>query len=591
MKKIFNDILNHKNLYLFLSIIFYSLNLKDSFSQNLYSIKVLGNKHYSEEQIKSWLQFDQNTEHFVEIKDSIKSRIVKNLKNDGYLFPAFRKIIVDTTSKTLIIDFDEGNPAIINEIIFTKNLDDSVFLKRKFESIYNEIFSERAIENIIHDILDYYECNGFPFAKISIENISFNKDSSNYNTSISLSIDKNEKCFFNKFEIIGNDKTKDNVIIRSTGIKLNQLYNQKDVDLIPQRLNKLRFFEFIEQPTFYFDNKKNGVLKITLQERETNSFDGIVGYVPSTEIDKGYFTGFLNIRLMNLFGTGRAISFQWQQANKSSQDLDLRYLEPWIFDYPFNFEIGLFQRKQDTTYIQRNFDSRIDYIANDETSFSFTLSTQATIPSQASNKVFSVLNSSLSSYGLMLKNDSRDNVYAPTKGILFSASYKFSSKKFLDNKQIQFLNFQTKTTLQIIELDFSFYRQIFNRQILNLSIHAKELRGTFTDLSDLYFLGGTNSLRGYREKQFQGNRILWTNFEYRYLFGNRSFGFLFFDTGYFLKNGNQSLSIQKQSDFKIGYGFGLTIETGIGILGLSFALGKGDSFTEGKIHFGIINTF
>jgi len=32
----------------------------------------------------------------------------------------------------------------------------------------------------------------------------------------------------------------------------------------------------------------------------------------------------------------------------------------------------------------------------------------------------------------------------------------------------------------------------------------------------------------------------------------------------------------------MGYGLGLSVETGLGVLGVSFALGKGDSFSQGK---------
>ena len=591
MKKIFNDQLNHKNLFLFFLIFFLFITIENTFPQNFSSIKISGNKQFSSEKIVSWLKINNELNLHIGVEDSIKFRLTKHLKNEGYFFPTFNQIIIDSANKSLLVDFNEGLPAILSNITFTNHLEDSLFLYRKFNPIMNEIFSEQKIENVIQDILVYYENNGFPFAKITIENISFEKDTSQYNTSIQIAVEKYEKCFINKFEIIGNDKTKDDVIIRATGLKQNQLYMQKVIDLIPQRLNKLRFFENVEPTTFYLDSKKNGVLRISLKEKETNSFDGIIGYVPSTENEKGYFTGFVNFHLLNLLGTGRALSFQWQQINKYSQDLDLRYLEPWIFNYPFNLEFGLFQRKQDSTYIQRNFESRIEYIANEETSFSFSLSTQSTIPSQSLNKFTSVLNSSSTSYSLMMKSDFRDNVYAPTSGIIFLAAYKFSSKKIKNNLLTQYLDFQSSTSLQRIEFDFSIYHEIFYKQVLNFSIHAKELRGSSADLSDLFFLGGTNSLRGYREKQFQGNRILWTNFEYRYLLSNRSFGFLFFNTGYFLKNENQILSIQKQSDFKIGYGFGLTIETGIGVLGVSFALGKGDSFTDGKIHFGIINNF
>jgi outer membrane protein insertion porin family len=43
--------------------------------------------------------------------------------------------------------------------------------------------------------------------------------------------------------------------------------------------------------------------------------------------------------------------------------------------------------------------------------------------------------------------------------------------------------------------------------------------------------------------------------------------------------------------FKTGYGIGIQVETGLGVMGVSFALGEGDSFSNGKIHFGLINEF
>jgi outer membrane protein insertion porin family len=36
---------------------------------------------------------------------------------------------------------------------------------------------------------------------------------------------------------------------------------------------------------------------------------------------------------------------------------------------------------------------------------------------------------------------------------------------------------------------------------------------------------------------------------------------------------------------------GIRFETGLGILEVAYGLGKKDSFSEGKIHFGIINNF
>jgi hypothetical protein len=40
-----------------------------------------------------------------------------------------------------------------------------------------------------------------------------------------------------------------------------------------------------------------------------------------------------------------------------------------------------------------------------------------------------------------------------------------------------------------------------------------------------------------------------------------------------------------------GYGVGIRFETPLGIMGVDYGFGRGDSFSTGKIHFGIINSF
>ena len=127
--------------------------------------------------------------------------------------------------------------------------------------------------------------------------------------------------------------------------------------------------------------------------------------------------------------------------------------------------------------------------------------------------------------------------------------------------------------------------------MLAVKLHGGELRGPFFETSDLFRMGGFNSLRGYKEDQFLGSRIIWGNFEYRFLLTNRTYFFLFFDNGYFLRKEDVDRNIPKIEGYKTGYGLGINLETSLGILGVSFAFGEGDSFSDGKIHFGIINNF
>ena len=579
------------------AVVFLIVISTNIFPQTISRIEITGGKTFSEKDFLGWINIPNGIKQFTGLEDSVKSRISNAMQERGYFHVAFSKVElnkIDSAKFSLQIDLAEGKPTLIYKINFGQPVRDSLHVANLLTQLEHTPLTNSNIDYALSKVLDYYENKGFPFSSIKIESIEFQDDSTNENhlANLILYIDDGTKSTIDRVEIEGNDKTKDFVIIRALQFKNGEEYSQKKIDDIPNRLNRLRFFEPVETPLFYFNSKQQGVLKISVKEKQTNFFDGIMGYVPAAnDKERGYLTGFVNVNLRNMFGTGRAVSLRWQQENRSSQELELRYLEPWLFDFPFNIEGRLFQRKQDSTYIQRDLEGWLEYLATEEISASILISTQSTIPSVLSSANFTVFNSSAFTSGVNFKVDTRDDFYAPTKGVYFNNTYKYISKKI--NGPSGFIAPDTKTeiTLQRLEFDLNIFQQLFQKQVAAFGIHGRELRGDNVELSDLYFLGGTNSLRGYREKQFQGNRILWSNLEYRFLLSQRSFAFLFFDSGYFLRNEDKQKNIPENSSFKIGYGFGLNIETGLGVLGVSFALAKGDSFGEGKIHFGIVNEF
>ena len=71
----------------------------------------------------------------------------------------------------------------------------------------------------------------------------------------------------------------------------------------------------------------------------------------------------------------------------------------------------------------------------------------------------------------------------------------------------------------------------------------------------------------------------------------RTYTFVFFDSGYYLLEPIPEIGILRAEDFIFGYGIGIALDTAIGLLGVSFAFADGDTFSEGKIHFGIVNEF
>ncbi|MCX5754333.1 MAG: BamA/TamA family outer membrane protein, partial [Candidatus Krumholzibacteria bacterium] len=101
-------------------------------------------------------------------------------------------------------------------------------------------------------------------------------------------------------------------------------------------------------------------------------------------------------------------------------------------------------------------------------------------------------------------------------------------------------------------------------------------------LAELFPLGGATTLRGYRESQFRGERIVFANVEYR--FGEGGWLFLFDDAGAFFRGG-------EGWTLKNGAGFGLRSQSPLGIVVLSFGVGEQLSLEGTRIHISLVEKF
>ena len=570
----------------------------NSAAQITSDLEINGNSDFSKSDYISWIR-PQNLKHDDSTLDTIKGRVALELTKNGYYNFRFVDITDDITADSQHVNYsitiDEGDPTYINDIIIS-NLDslDLEMANDKFENMMDSPFIVDELEISLSELLDHFENSGYPFASIKVESTFFFYDSTNEENLVDLYVNfsKNQISTIDTIIISGNTKTKDHVIKRNLRLRKGESYSQEKIDEVPIKLNRLHFFEPIETPSYYFNSKDKGVLQVTVKEKGTNSFDGIIGYIPpADDNDNGYLTGLANINLRNLFGTGRAVAFRWNKIDRYSQEIELKYLEPWVLGFPINIDLLLFQRQQDSSFVQRLINGNIEFLATESMSAALIFSQDYTIPTDSDPRGFTVYNSTIFTSGVNLKIDTRDDLFVPTNGIFFLNTYKYRSKNINGPAEYVPDTMNTSPNQYSIELDFMIHYRLLSRHIPTVGLHLREMRGDNVEISDMYRFGGANTVRGYRENQFTGNRLLWANVEYRYLLGRRSYAFLFTDVGYYLRDELPANNLLEVSAVKVGYGLGITFETALGLLGVSYALGEGDSFNKGKIHFGLIGEF
>jgi outer membrane protein insertion porin family len=560
------------------------------------SIEFSGNSHYSDKELLTFVASKEGS-IYNDLQFTLDiQNIIKMYQDAGYIdfkvTTTGREYNFDSSSVALMISVDEGKQVTLGEIILTGNkaFSNSSILNLMATKT-GEVLSTDELNTDIRDILNIYEQRGYTFAAISVESIEEYEQGAEKKIRLRIKIDENERIKIDNIVIEGNTSTKKDVITREITLGEGSSISRENLVEIRRRLENLGYFESVEQPKI-LKYKNSTVLLIKVKEGNTNTFDGILGFVPPTQTeDRGYFTGLVNLSIRNLFGTGRKVEARFKKEIKSTQELELSYLEPWFLGYPINLSTDFMQRIEDSTYIKRELGLRTEAMITKKFTVSGIFDFERVIPTINSTSSFTIFDSRLLAAGVEIRFDSRDYIYNPASGILYKTSYSVGQKKIYNASSFENQDVPADFTIQKGMLDLDFYYSFFKRQSTLVGVHGVEIRSPRFEAADLYRFGGINSVRGYREGQFLGSRVAWSNLEFRYSLTRRSFAALFYDMGYYRKPADEQFNVPVQEGFIYGYGLGIRIETALGMFGVSYALGRGDSILEGKIHFGLVNDF
>lgn len=582
--------------YPFLCGTFLVLFVSFANAQPSWKIRSIGferNHTFSANQLASVLQITKDGMFSESMLTTDLERILDLYRSQAYLHACVDSVWMkrDTVRQDVevLIFLNEGKPSIVRQI----ELDGCRnFTAAEINAVMKlhegDLFVPSLLEQDVQSILQLYERKGYPLAKVMIKNISFTDSTEEMSVRAHIHIDEGKELHVAELRIEGNKTTKDYVITREAGLHTNELFRSDLPERIKRRLDHMQLFSSVSLPELYLTDAEQAGLAVRVVEGNQNSFDGVLGYIPSNgSSGSGYITGLVNVSLRNLFGTGRKLSARWYQENQSSQETELHYFEPWVASYPVNAQLGFFQRKQDSTFVRLQYDIFVEMMLTDEFSVGASFSQRGVYPTEGYGRSV-MAESKTTSFGASIRYDSRDNPTTPTSGIIYSTEYQTGSKQ---TSASGIFPSEMKNTTQRLMFDLSYYLSIFYRQVLAAELHLQDFSSSTMDASDLFRLGGASTLRGYREGQFLGSRIVWTNLEYRFLVAPRSFFYGFVDVGYIVQPVIAAMNMTAAEQSKIGYGIGVRMDSALGLINVSFALGEGDTFSTSKIHIRLINEF
>ena len=187
-------------------------------------------------------------------------------------------------------------------------------------------------------LTDLYAESGYAFAEIRPQT---KKAESGKRVDILFKIDKGSLVYFNRIEIQGNTRTRDNVIRRDLTVEEGGVFDSRAIRTSTQKLQRLGFFEEVTvtpQPTMSEDQMN---IMVDIKEKSTGQFSIGAGYSSSEAI---MFMG--EISENNLMGTGNRLSLSANLSGVTTR-FNLSYTNPRFLDSRVSAGVDVFNWRRE----------------------------------------------------------------------------------------------------------------------------------------------------------------------------------------------------------------------------------------------------
>ena len=403
----------------------------------------------------------------------------------------------------------------------------------------------------------------------------------------------------------GNKKTRNKVITREFVQKKGKPFNKFLVRRSVERVYNLGFFDDVNVRMLPGEQDPNNVIiEIDVLEHKTGTITLGAGYSKSDGL-----MGIIEFGEENFRGTGDKFKVHWEIGGKKKyKNYQISYLKPWIDSKGTSLGFSFFNREDEYTdynedgnevaeYNKKSrgfnisfgrqtgeytrdyltLESRKDsYKWDDDDSSGFRYDKNAGKGTNWDNGPYNFANDKyvdknfgrINSITWQKVYDSRDNIYEPTRGRRISYTAQWAGHGL--GGDFDFYKFTAETRM---------YKKLGAKNVLAFRARGGFIQGD-APYSQLFTLGGADSLRGYEDDQFRGKYMYNATLEFRFPIVKKVSGVLFTDIGDAWDAPNVTWYNSKKT-FNYGVGAGVRVTTPIGPVKLDYGVGK----HKNKFHF------
>ena len=515
--------------------------------------------------------------------------------------PSVEREANNTVAITYIV---EENPIVKNIEISGNTLFTEAQLEQALGIKEGELLNGNLLNPDNNGIVKLYNKGGYTTARIETINVSKEGD-----IKIGLTEGMVDSVVFKKVnskrenerstEYKAKLRTKPYIFERSQSVKPGEILESKNVEATIRDLYRTGIFTSIEPVVSGSETDPNArTVEFLVEERPTTTINGSISYGTSVGL-----VGGLKLADSNFLGRGQEASINLEASNKGDKTFDISWFDPWLKNTE-RVQAG------GSIYWRESVDDNAGPLDVEKVR---KIGTRWTIGKGLNDKIYVRLSARYDHYKEILGSkqindtynlialtpsliyDSRDNSYAPTKGIYSTLTYEKGDLIKDKRKYDQF------------EADLRAYHHTFFKD-KNVMAYRVVWGSTGSGTPDAlrFSIGGAETLRGYEYGKFEGFNKFHATVENRTQI-NKTLQFVtFFDIGNAWQKstvvGGRKINTPDRhnasnfADLKKGVGVGIRLNTPIGPLRFDYGWPldpeeKGGQKTGGKFYFSFGQTF
>lgn len=489
-------------------------------------------------------------------------------------------------------------------------------VNKLIEPLRPNVYNEENIRNIANAIQDLYNKRGF---LIEFGQIRPDAENPGY-LPIPIIVTRVDDIKINGKRL----KTREFVLLREMKTKKGDYYNRKNFfekDLL--KLYNLDLFEDLN-PVEEIVGVGRVRLIINLVEKRTGTISAGIGFSNRQQL-----LGRAELSETNFRGRGEAVNLLWETGGVSGRNsVELGYTRPWVDKHQTALSFNIFDKVvyRFANSLQNTNGSTGGIIGTDDsryneqrTGLSLSLSRpfqdtfRGSINIRAENvrtnridldelNTAIIQNGPIYTFGAGVQHDTRDLLIDPISGGYQNANFQVG---YANLRQLRDTN--GNLIVQPVTGNVNFGKGFVDlRTYISLSGRRKKPTDEKTSLAfrlmlgssvgtlpffEQFFVGGAESLRGYREDRFWGRHMFIGSAEFRVPLAKRLKGVFFLDVGHAWGGRYSDVTIEgfRQSGLspRLGIGLGIRVGTPLGPIRLDYGFGS----EGGRTHFSIGNVF